>query len=167
MEDFLFENISKNFKENHYLTKEEFLAIVVWKRKPSAKKIVDSMNETSISVDALTKSIFNASTPEEKLKILLSVKQIGIAIASAILTVCYPNDFTVVDYRALNSLKKLDISCSKRPTEQIEDYLEYVNVCKKESGERGFLLRDFDRMLWAMDFYEGENGLKYLVDRLH
>jgi len=43
-----------------------------------------------------------AKTREQRLNALLSPKipGIGIAIASAILTVCYPDDFTIADYRA-------------------------------------------------------------------
>ena len=76
---------------------------------------------------------------------------------------CYPNDFTVADYRACEALKDFGEEIIGNPTTRIATYFEYLGKCKKLAHEYNFSLRNFDRILWAKDFYEGVNGLKYLA----
>jgi hypothetical protein len=52
------------------------------------------------------------------------------------------------------------------PSAKPEAYLAYVEQCKAEAGNRGWELRQLDQILWGMDFYEGEDGLKELAARL-
>jgi hypothetical protein len=180
---------------------------VFWKRKPSApgikkgiKKEIDRlvMEKKGSNIIDITEKIYDKVIDEEKSKYLLKylddVGGIGVSIASAILTVCYPLEFTIVDYHAFNSLITLlderdflDVkeelpavlteyikTYLKRKTEtgkeDINDitrpiYFEYLKVCKKLAKRLSLSLRNFDRMLLGMDFYEGKNGLgKYAVD---
>ncbi len=58
--------------------------------------------------------------------------------------------------------KELGGDSSAKP----EAYLAYVERCKSEAGSRRLELRMFDQILWGMDFYEGEDGLKDLAARL-
>jgi len=158
-EKYLFDEVNKSFhkRKGSYLTPQEFFSIIFWKRKPSGKKIALRWNKESI--ETIIKKLNKAKTKKEKIKILTDINGIGIAIASAILTVCYPNDFTVIDYRVLNSLKELGVEVKGNPRENIKDYLRYVDICKAEAKKYGLTLRDFDRALWAMDWYKGRDGL--------
>ena len=165
-EDYLFSKVNKNFQENHFLTPEEFFTIVIWKRNASKTKIVKGIKESKKTIKFLTKKIFESTEREDRLKILLNIKNIGIAIASAILTVLYPNEFTIIDYRVKKSLKKLGIKLPGKIEENSEDYFRYVDICKEIAIKRKLSLRNLDRILWAMDFYEGENGLKDITKDL-
>lgn len=184
LEEYLFEEVSKNFKANGCLTPEEFFAIVIWKRNASKTKIRDGIKSSGRTICEITSKISEYKKPEQRLNVLLSPKipGIGIAFASAILTVCYPDDFTVVDYRAVTSLIKIlknvndfSIKLSKEeikagnsffegnPSNSPKAYLKYCEICKIERKKINVSLRDFDRILWAVDFYEGEDGLKDFV----
>lgn len=170
LEDYLFGDIHKNFRRRGYLTPEEFFAIVIWKsnrRKTDIRKGVERSGKT---IRAITSEVFRAKTPEQKLKILTSVFSIGIPIASAILTVCYPDDFTIVDYRARASLKKdFDEEVEGNPTSKsypYTAYFNYLNKCKNLAQRHNLSLREFDQVLWGKDFYEGTNGLKHFVEGL-
>jgi len=55
------------------------------------------------AVKSLTGDIHQAADHESRLKILLDVEGIGLPMASAILAVLYPDDFTVYDTRVCNS----------------------------------------------------------------
>ena len=197
LEKYLFEEVSQNFKRG-YLTAHEFFAIVIWKRNASKTKIKDSLIKSSKVIEEFTGRIFeNEGDPSKQLGLLTGktgIKQVGVSIASAILTVCYPSEFTVVDYRAFNSLIKLldekRFSGVKNKLPQklatyidkyrkrksggkpdnvndiTEDvYFQYVEVCKKLAESFGFPLRKFDRILFGKDFYDGDGGLKWLVDK--
>lgn len=123
----------------------------------------DDINETNIT--EITSKISVAKTKEEKLNTLLfpKIPGIGIAIASAILTVCYPDDFTVADYRACASLKDFGGEIIGDPCVKVSVYFEYLKKCKELACKYKLSLRNFDRILWGKDFYEGTHGLKHLV----
>ena len=163
LEDYLFNEVSKTFQKNGYLTSEEFFAIVIWKSNRAKTNICRGIEKSKKTIRAITSEVFSAKTPEQKLNILISVPNIGIPMASAILTVCYPDDFTVADYRACTSLKNFGEEIVGNPTTKISTYFEYLKKCKELAQKYDFSLRDFDRILWAKDFYEGTNGLKYLA----
>jgi len=165
LEDYLFDDVHKNFQKRGHLTPEEFFAIVIWKRNASRTKILNGIKKTGRTIREITSKISTAKTREQRLNALLSPKISGIhiAFASAILTVCYPNDFTVADYRAYASLKDFGEEVSGNPTISTSAYFEYLDKCKKLAHRYNLSLRNFDRILWAKDFYEGKNGLRYLV----
>jgi len=162
LEDYLFNEVSKNFQSRGYLTPEEFFAIVIWKSNRAKTNVRRGIEKNRKTIRAITAEVFRAKTPEQKLTILIS-PGIRIPMASAILTVCYPEDFTVADYRACSALKNFGEEIGGNPTTKISTYFEYLEKCKKLAREYNFSLRDFDRILWAKNFYEGINGLKHLA----
>jgi len=166
LEDYLFKTVNKNFHENKYLTSEEFLAIIIWKRNASKTKVVEGVNTSDKSIRVITSKIYESPSREMKLEILLGIKNIGIAIASAILTVLYDQEFTVFDARARNSLQAIGVQIKGSPDNKPEDYFSYVDLCKKQAEKYKLSLRDFDRCLWAMNFYIGEGGLKEIAETL-
>ncbi|PIZ86954.1 MAG: hypothetical protein COX92_02190 [Candidatus Nealsonbacteria bacterium CG_4_10_14_0_2_um_filter_40_15] len=168
LEDYLFDDVHKNFQKRGSLSPEEFFAIVIWKRNASKTKILSSIKKSGRTIREITSKVSRAKTQEQRLNALLfpKIPGIGIAFASAILTVCYPKDFTVADYRACASLKDFGEEVSSNPTINTSAYFEYLDKCKKLAHRYNLSLRDFDRILWAKDFYEGKNGLRHLVDGL-
>src|SRR4030042_677004 len=96
LEDYLFGEVNRNFQERHYLIPEEFFAIVFWKRKPAAFQIAPQWNGQP-SIEEVTRKIYDKPDGRGKMEILDAITEIGPAIASAILTVCYPEEFTVID----------------------------------------------------------------------
>lgn len=168
LESYLFDDVNKNFQKRGYLTPEEFFVIIIWKRNASKTKIINGIKTDRRTISEITLKISGAKMREQRLDALLSPKipGIGIAIASAILTVCYPDDFTIADHRARTSLKNFGEEVIGNPTTKISSYFEYLDKCKKLAHKHNLSLRDFDRILWAKDFYEGKNGLRHLVAEL-
>ncbi len=168
-ENYLFDEVSRSFQEKGYLTPEEFFMIVIWKSNRAKTKVRQGIIESGKTIRDITSNIALAKTSKQKLEILTGITGIGIPIASAILAVCYPNDFTIADYRAKASLENfLGKKITGDPTINVTVYLDsYLSLCKKLSVEHHLSLRDFDRVLWGMDFYEGVNGLKYLTRGLN
>lgn len=163
LENYLFNEVSKNFQKRGYLTPEEFLAIVIWKSNRAKTNVKRGIEKSKKTIRTITSEVFQTKTPEQKITALTSIPSIGIPMASAILAVCYPDDFTVADYRACEALKSFGEEIIGNPTTKISIYFEYLEKCKKLARKYNFSLRDFDRILWAKDFYEGTNGLKHLA----
>jgi len=156
-QEYLEKEVYSEFHKNHYLTPEQFFAIIIWKRNASKTHIKERiLNGQPVSmlpkiIEKITRSIYNAPTKEKKLQVILDFGiGIRLSIASAILTILYPDDFSVYDYRVRGEDK--DIS-SFQTEKSIRVYFgEYISKVKK--SEPHLSLRDCDRTLWAKSWYE-------------
>ena len=166
LENYLFTEVSKNFQDRSFLTPEELFAIVIWKSPRAKTKVLRGIKEKHLDVCKITKKLtdFSQEKMKEKMKSLDDIWGIGLPIASAILTVCYPNNFTVVDYRTKNSFKDLKIEIQGDPAVNLNAYFEYLRICQKKKEEYNLSLRDFDRALFGKDIYEGEKGIRELAN---
>jgi len=169
LEDYLFNEVNSNFKKNHFLTKEEFFAIITWKSNRSKTKIAKEMERKEIIVEKLTTDLFNTKDSKKQVEILTSIKEIGIPIASAILSVCFSEKFTIFDYRvveAINMVKKRKVIQYPIDKNKTQMYLDYVRVCSEIAKDNKISLREADKCLWGVSFYEGKDGLKELIQSI-
>lgn len=164
LEDYLFREISLSFKNKNYLTEEEFFAIIIWKSNRSKTKVLNGIKKNGKTIKEITESLSKETDIKNKVKILTNIKGIGIPIASAILSVCYPNDFTIADYRVAETLAVITNKIIKNPSLSIDNFIEYINLCQTIKTKEGISsLRETDQSLWGYDFFEGKNGLKELI----
>ena len=78
------------------------------------------------------REVSKAPKPADKVKSLLDIKGIGIPIASAILAVCYPKLFTVLDSRALKSLRSFAVD--GLPAHYPGDAKRYLKYCEASAS---------------------------------
>lgn len=154
LEKQLFNEISNNFKENKTLSDEEFFKIIIWKSNRTKGKILAGIKKSKKNIKELMKNVHNAKTLAEKVETLTKIKGIGLPIASAVLSVCYPKEFTILDYRVWGILFEDKKVKSKRVPNTISGYLDYVNICKNYAKELKLSLRDFDKAMWGRSFFE-------------
>lgn len=149
------------FKKNGYLTTEQFFAIVIWKRNASKTNVKRGLGNTDLDnkIKKLTSDVFHEQDNWKKIEILTKNRGIGIAIASAILTILYPERFTVYDYRVLEEINKQ----TKNKVRNIENlpkqkqataYLRYCEQVESLAKANGLSLRDCDRAMWAESWYK-------------
>ncbi|MFH0739881.1 MAG: hypothetical protein V1819_02155 [bacterium] len=151
LENYLFDEARKNFTEQHFLTPEEFFCIVIWKSnraKTAIKKKLLRFGDLDIKIKELTSQIYFASEPCAKLKILLKNWRFSLPMATAILTVLYPMDFTIYDVRVRHQLEQKEIYGVKAYFEK------FLPAVKKIAKEKRLSLRDTDRYLFGKSFYE-------------
>lgn len=162
LEQYLFEIVSSRFAEQQTLTSYDFFAIIVWKSNRSKTNVRDGLLGAGKSPVDLMAEVAAADTPKGKIETLLEIWGIGLPIASAILTVCHPHEFTILDDRVWRTLKRarVDGLPDYSPTSP-EDYLRYCQVCKRLAVEKEMSLRDLDRALWAKSW---EDDLRRLID---
>lgn len=113
--------------------------IIRWK-SPRPLPLIMSNSSDEVT-DALCLAV-GARTDRAAVAVLLGLRGVGIPVASAILTAIDPKRFTIIDYRALDSL---DV---RRPSPTVNDYLEYLAFCRSAADEVCVELRDLDRALW-------------------
>jgi len=165
----VFPDLRKRLAKGEGLGKRDVLLIVKWKLgriKGSNSKTVSDENLKKINT-----AIVEAAKPEKALaalKALEEVPGIVLATATAILTVCYPDTFTIIDERVLESLdllpgghekkkrrkkKKEGKEKSKYNTEDwtAETYVdEYLPKVKARQDEWKRTLRETDQALWGL-----------------
>jgi hypothetical protein len=163
LEDYLFTDVTNAFRDRGYLTPEEFFSIVIWKAnraKTSIKrKLAKRAGNLAAAVEDLTGRIYQAASDEERLRIFLDDFRIALPMASAILTVLYPDRFTVYDVRVRDQLNVQDFAGRKNQIElYFKEYLPKVAAIPEAKA-----LRDKDRYLWGKSAYE---DLQYFLRKL-
>ena len=108
----IFENISKKFlsREPNHIKKEELLSIGKWKTSRQEQNLNENTEQL---IKEVSQEVMRTIDDKKKMLILVKgidnnkkkkLKGIGVAVASAILTVLYPERFCVIDYRAKRAL---------------------------------------------------------------
>lgn len=162
LEKYLFETVSPRFRKDTHLCAFDFLSIVNWKSPRPKRRIINGLckrRKTGFeeAVRDLTHDIHRAEDHQTRLKILLDRPGIGLAMATAILTVLYPEDFTVYDQRVCTSLGDYVPQSGVRSFRNLgnrnkakiwEGYVEFLEAVR-ENTPHDLSLRDKDRWLWA------------------
>lgn len=158
LEQYLFEEVRPRFHAQHSLGAFDFFSIVVWKANRAKSKIARMLLKKAEASDKgylepiirrLTKSLYKAGDHRERLRLLLCDWKFRLAMASAILTVLWPEDFTVFDVRVCKEVAGFQgLGGCKDFNHVWEQYGDYRNAVRNAGP--GFLsLREKDRYLWA------------------
>ena len=159
LENYLFNNLSKKFEDEKILSTEEFFCIVIWKSNRSkskiAKKIMNiSKKDLSSSVEELIRNIVRSKSEKDKLKVMLDKWRFGLPMASAILSVLYPNNFSIYDYRVCDMLNNFHNIKNLKPEKMVESYFEFLEKVWEKVPEKSSF-REKDKFLWGRSFHEG------------
>jgi hypothetical protein len=123
----------------HY-TREEFLQVCAWKTVRSRPKV--AANTEAAIVDATGRALA-AGDEATRIAALLELEGVGVPTASTLLYFAFPDDYPILDIRALESL-----GVKPRSTYPVSFWLEYLGVCRELSRRAGVSLRTLDKALW-------------------
>jgi len=165
LEEYLFSEINGNFHKHGYLSAEEFFCIVIWKanrKKGEIKARVRQIDsDLAKAVKKITGEIFSKPVSKDRLTYLMKDCGFRLPMATAILTVLYPNEFTVYDVRVCDMLGNFHkLQNRTNPDSVWNGYMEFKDVVTKAVPHEG-KLRDKDKWLWGKSFYQ---DLKDLVE---
>ena len=158
LENYILTDVRNNFNKEGYINAFDFFCIIIWKANRAKTRIAQRLSnrnhDLEQSVRELTSKIFKATDQKEKLEVLLVDYGFRLPMSSAILSILYPDSFTVYDVRVcdtLNNFKGLD---NKSNFDELwRGYEDYIN-CVRAYGPQNLSLRDKDRLLWGKSFYE-------------
>lgn len=128
-EKYLFEDVARKFHQSKQLDAFDLFSIVIWKANRAKTRIADLMRRKAPGdLDAVsrlfTSELYNALDGQSRLELAINSWGFSLPMASAILTVLWPDEFTVYDYRVYEELKR------KHPT---APYLKLNNRSKVDS----------------------------------
>jgi hypothetical protein len=158
-----FKKASKYLKNKGFLTKSDLFEIARWKSPRRAK---DVFKNKEGKVEDITRIIFKKDHPEDKIKGLDDLKGVGIPTASAILCVCDPENYGVIDIRAWNTLSETDKSFIKKKYSNfaIKDYKKYLVKIRDLADKNKMTCRQVDMALWVWD-KENKNMKKKPINK--
>ena len=139
------------------MTKREIVRIGRWK----AVRATGHMQFDDDRARLVTRTAFRVQDAGLANWVLRNLSGVGTPMASALLTVFDETTFTVIDARAIATLRELefDVLELERPswldrndvTGNSWTYGEYVKLCNDIAATLDVSLRDLDRALWAMN----------------
>lgn len=158
LESYLFNTVHRRFVEQGYLGAFDFFCIVIWKANRAKTKVAkrllgDSTKTLDEVVGELTKAIAAQRTPKDRMRVLMFGNiRFRLPMASAILTVLYPDEFTVYDYRVCETLGGFQNLTNPTNIDRMwEGYSAFKSAVIRNSPA-GLSLRDRDRYLWGKSF---------------
>ncbi len=167
LENYLFTIVKETYYEKKYLTAFDFFCIIIWKanraKSKIAKRLIGKGYKTlDEAVYDLTSNLYKYDSAENKLKYLITEWGFRLPMASAILTVLYPEEFTVYDRRVCNIIN--DFFNLDNITNFPKLWACYLLYKRKmiDSSPKELSLRDKDRYLWGKSFCDQLN--KNIVD---
>jgi len=159
LETYLFTEVTSHFKNNGYISAFDFFCIVIWKANRSKTKIAKrliQLNKGSLdeTIKYISTRISAISDRKKRLELLLLEFGFQLPMASAILTVLYPEEYTIYDIRVCESIGKYQDLKNITNYEQLwNGYIKYIEeVIIMTPPELN--LRDKDRYLWGKSFYK-------------
>jgi hypothetical protein len=123
----------------HY-TRAEFIAVCAWKTARSRPKIAS--NSKAAVVKATARALA-AGGEETRMGALLELAGVGVPTASVLLYFAFPDDYPILDVRALESL-----GVRSRSQYPVSFWLEYLCACRELAGRYGVSIRTLDKALW-------------------
>ncbi len=158
LETYLINEVGENFRSKGELTPFDFYLILTWKAnrsKNTTKKRLETLGGSfSAAVSKIASALTANCEPKDKLQTLMCDWKFRLPMATAILTVLYPLDFTVYDIRVCDSLKRFHNLADRKFSDSLwEEYCAFKAAVERETPSH-LSLRNKDRYLWGKSFFE-------------
>ena len=111
-----------------------------WKTVRSRPKV--AANTEAAVVDATGRALA-AAGEASRISALLELEGVGVPTASTLLYFAFPDDYPILDVRALESL-----GVKSRSTYPVSFWLEYLEACRRLARDAGVSIRTLDKALW-------------------
>ena len=134
----------------HY-TRGEFLEVCAWKTTRSRSKVASN---TEAAVVEATGKALATSDEGTRMSLLLELEGVGAPTASTLLYTAFPDDYPILDVRALESL-----GVKPRSQYPVTFWLEYLHACRELARRSGVSIRTLDKALWQQSKERAATGI--------
>ena len=157
LENYILSDVGRSFRNHGQLNAFDFFCIIIWKdnkiKTKVARQLLARNSDIEKSVNELTRKIYSADSDRQRLWILIHEYKFRLTMASAILALLYPDNFTMYDPRICNTLKKNNRLAAIENFDTLwRGYSEYIQ-CIRNYGPQHLSLRDKNRLIWGESFY--------------
>ena len=158
LESYLFDTVQLRFAQEGQLSAADFFCIVIWKANRAKSKIAERLlkkyGNPETAVQSLTSGISQQQNAEDRLRYLMKEGGFHLPMASAILSILYPNDFTIYDVRVCGILGEFHNLGNRANFKNLWHEYQAFKRAVEEAAPSELNLRDKDRYLWGKSFYE-------------
>jgi len=147
------ERLRKKFRKNRFITKTDLKTIIKWKfqgrllgRQKRILNLLTSVEEKFIK--EVSKLAFQSSEDETRLKLLSSIKGVGNALSSVILTFYDQQNYGVLDIHAWRGL------FGKEPPDifsNTKHAIKFFTKLREISQKTGLPCRDIEKAIFKKD----------------
>ena len=123
----------------HY-TRAEFIEVCAWKT-PRSRPRVAANSQTAVA-EATGRALAAIDEPT-RFAALLELHGVGAPTASTLLYCAFPDDYPILDVRALESL-----GVKSRSSYPMSFWLAYLEACRALALSSGVSIRTLDKALW-------------------
>ena len=155
-ETYLFATIGEGFSKTGQLTPEELYLIIDWKAPRARTKHLSRLARNgggtfTLATQRIAADLYSAVGPEQRLEVLMTKWDFRLPTASALLSVLYPDMFTVYDVRVCRMIGDFEkLGDRNWSAETWREYQQFKAEVRKHAPPN-FTLRDCDRWLWGKD----------------
>lgn len=142
-DDDVLHRVGPKVREQGYFDRDSFLAVGRWKSRRATSQMTSNTDEM---IHDVTATALAAPLPIQHL-VLDILRGVAVPMASALLTVWNPEQHTVIDVRAVNSLVTHGEIPNPAPR-KYPPYIRYLTVCKDLARRCNRDLRTVDRALY-------------------
>lgn|GEM_PF-1042157 len=141
--------VGQKIQSRGYATMKELLKLVKWKF-PISIRHVNIPNNTEGDIRKLTMIVLNEDLSDsQKVRVLTALTGIRERMASAILTLIYPDRYGTFDVNARKALETLGFIKNEELSDyRLRDYMEYLKIIRKIARKIKCTPRDIDRALY-------------------
>lgn len=134
------ERIGQEVQQRRCLTNDDLLGLVRWK-SPRTMWLAEK-NEDSFTCE-VTRAALGTSNERLRIEALTLLDGVAWPVASVVLHFCVPNQYPILDVRALWTL-----GFDERPTYHFKFWSCYVHFCRDLRSTLNLTMRELDRGLW-------------------
>ena len=128
-----------------YLTRRELIWIGEWKTPRIRPWIA---RNTEAGVRGVTRVAFETRDETRRLRVLLALPGVGLAVASVVLHFAEPARYPVYDVRVRAALRRLGVR--RRVSATPSGWTTYVECLRRLARRRRVSLRTLDKALWLV-----------------
>jgi hypothetical protein len=156
LESYLFPTVSAAFAMDKQLSVFDFFCIVTWKANCSKVRIARRLlvrrpGDLQTAVSDLASDVATAKNNKDRMRALIEKWHLRLPTASAILTVLFPEEFTVYDVRVCDLLGDFRDAQNKADFDKL--WTRYSDYVAKIRTFPGTSLREKDKNLSGQSFY--------------
>lgn len=152
LETYLFEDVRERFHKDKQLDAFDLFSIIIWKAERAksrlARRLIKQAGSLETAAEQFTRDLSAAETPRDRLHVAMKGWAFYLPMASAILSVLWPDEFTVYDVRACEELKNFNGLGNLTFDSLWPKYCAYCDAVRAAVPQYCDL-RNKDRFLWG------------------
>jgi hypothetical protein len=123
-----------------HFARDEFIEVCAWKTPRSRPRVAS--NSEAVVIEATSRALAPADE-QTRISSLLELAGVGVPTASTLLYFAFPDDYPILDVRALESL-----GVKPRSQYPVSFWLDYLDACRGLARRHGVNIRTLDKALW-------------------